>query len=81
MLNPSSGADRAMLTDVVGGSIGKESFMDHFLLMSPSIFLSGLHSMGLEGCVLTESVQLHALCVASWGFSSANCTIDSNRKY
>lgn len=69
MLSPSSGANRAVLTDVVGGRIVKKSFMDLFLLMSPSIFLSGLHRMGLEGCVLTEPVQLHALCVVSWGFS------------
>lgn len=70
-----------MLTDVVGGSVVKKSFMDRFPLMSPSIYLSALHTAGLEVCVLTQSVQLHALCVASWGFSSANCTIDSNRKY
>lgn len=60
---PSSGANRAVLTDVVGGSIVRKSFMDRLLLMSPSIFLLRLHYMGLEVCVLTESVQLHTLCV------------------
>lgn len=57
-----SGANRATLTNVVGGSGVKKSFMDRFLLMSPSIFLSGLHCMGLEVCVLTKPVQLHSVC-------------------
>lgn len=58
---PSSGSNRAVLTDVVGGSIVRKSFMDRLLLMSPSIFLFSLHYMGLEVCVLTESVQQHTL--------------------
>lgn len=59
---PSSGANRAVLTDVVGGCIVRKSFMDRLLLMSPSIFLFSLHYMGLEVCVLTESMQLRTLC-------------------
>lgn len=62
MFYPSSGANRAMLTDVVGGTIVKKSFMDRLLLMSPSIFPFGLHCMGLEVCVLTKPVLLRALC-------------------
>lgn len=62
MFHPSSGANRATLTDVVGGNIVKKSFMDRLLLMSPSISPLGLHCMGLEVCVLTKPVLLHAVC-------------------
>lgn len=51
MFYPSSGTNRAMLPDIVGGSEVKKSFIDRILLMSPSIFLSGLYCMGLEVCV------------------------------
>lgn len=51
MFHPSSGVNRAMLTDIVGGNIVKKSFMDRLLLMSPSIFPLGRHFMGLEVCV------------------------------
>lgn len=62
MFHPSSGANRAMLTDIVGGNIVKKSFMDRLLLMSPSIFPLGRHFVGLEVCVRTKPVPLRAVC-------------------
>lgn len=49
MFCPGSAANGAMLTDVVGGNIVKTSFMDRLLQVSPSIFLFGLHYLGLQG--------------------------------
>lgn len=63
MFRPSSGANRAMLTDVVGGNTVKKSFMDRLLLMSPSIFPFGLQCMGLEVCVLTKPVVPRSVCL------------------